>query len=140
LELFLLPAGKPVDNPLEIIQSERFSAILRDFRSRFDWILFDSPPAFPLADTMALKVHADGTLLVARADTTPREAVQEALGLFQPGHVIGIILNAASGVNHLYSKYYHRKELQTPAESLDGQRDEKRGVAENQSVSGRVYS
>ena len=109
LGIYLLPAGKPVQNPIELFQKERFASLLRECRSRFDWILVDSPPAFPLADTMALKALVDGTLLVVRADNTPRESVLEALGLFEPGQVIGLILNAAADVDKLYSDYYRYK-------------------------------
>ena len=110
LGFYLLPAGRPPDNPTELLQTDRFSALLRDFRACFDWILVDCPPAFPLADVTALKAHADGALLVARAGSTPREAVQEAIQLFKPGQVLGLILNAADEVNQLYEHYYYRKE------------------------------
>jgi capsular exopolysaccharide synthesis family protein len=110
LGFYLLPAGRPPDNPTELLQTERFSALLRDFRASFDWILIDCPPAFPLADVVALKAHADGVLLIARAGSTPREGVQEVIQLFKPGHVIGLILNVADEVNQLYSHYYYRQE------------------------------
>jgi len=115
LGFYLLPAGHPPDNPTELLQTERFTALLRDCRACFDWILIDCPPAFPLADVTALKAHADGVLMIARADSTPRESVQEAIQLFKPGQVIGMILNAAHGVNELYSNYYYRKD--TPSAS-----------------------
>jgi len=110
LGFYLLSAGRNPDNPAELLQSERFHALLRDFKACFDWVLIDCPPAFPLADVVALRGHADGVLLVARAGSAPREAIQEAAQLFKPGQVVGLILNAAEGVNNLYSKYYYRKD------------------------------
>jgi capsular exopolysaccharide synthesis family protein len=110
LGFYLLPAGRSPDNPTELFQTDRFTALLRDFRACFDWVLIDCPPAFPLADVTALKPHADGVLLIARAGATPREAVQEAIQLFKPGQVVGMILNAADQVNQLYAHYYYRKD------------------------------
>jgi len=110
LGFYLLPAGRPPDNPTELLQTDRFSALLRDSRACFDWVLIDCPPVFPLADVTALKAHADGVLLIARAGATPRETVQEAIQLFKQGQVIGLILNAADEVNQLYAHYYYRKD------------------------------
>jgi capsular exopolysaccharide synthesis family protein len=109
LGFYLLPSGRAPQNPTELLQSEGFHGLLKDFKGCFDWVLIDCPPAFPLADVVALRAHADGVLLVARADSTPREAVQETVQLFKPGQVVGMILNAEEGVNHLYSHYYYRK-------------------------------
>jgi capsular exopolysaccharide synthesis family protein len=109
LGFYLLPAGRPPEKPAELLQSEKFSALMQDFRGSFDWILTDSPPAFPLVDAMALKAQADRTLLVARAGNTPREAVEEAVRLIGPEHMIGIVLNAAEGLDRLYGDYYDAK-------------------------------
>jgi len=109
LGFYLMPAGRPPHNPNELLQSERFVGLLHDLRNSFDWVLLDCPPAFPLADVVALRPHADHVLLVARADSTPREAVQETFQLFKPGHVAGLILNGASVDSKLYSHYYYAK-------------------------------
>jgi capsular exopolysaccharide synthesis family protein len=109
LGFYLMPAGRPPLHPNDLLQSERFVGVLRDLRNSFDWVLLDCPPAFPLADVVALRPHADNVLLVARAGSTPREAVQETFQLFKPGHVAGLILNGASVDSKLYSHYYYAK-------------------------------
>jgi capsular exopolysaccharide synthesis family protein len=115
LSFYLLPSGRPPDNPAELLQSERFHNVLRDLKNAFDCVLIDCPPAFPLADVVVLKAHADGVLLVARAGTTPREAVEETMQVFKPGHVVGMVLNAADAVNQLYQSYYYRKDPSLPS-------------------------
>jgi hypothetical protein len=47
-------------------------------------------------------------LLVVRAGRTPGDAVEDAMALLGPQHVLGIILNGVEGVERLYSNYYHR--------------------------------
>jgi capsular exopolysaccharide synthesis family protein len=118
---YLLAAGRAPENPAELLQSERFHALLHYFKLCFDWVLIDCPPAFPLADVSALRSVADSVLLVARAGSTPRETVQETIELFKPGQVIGMILNAAEGVNHLYSKYYYQKDAGVHTGRLNSQ-------------------
>jgi capsular exopolysaccharide synthesis family protein len=119
LGFYLLPAGTAPEDPIGLLQGEKFSAVLRELRTCFDWILIDSPPIFPLADTVALKAHADGTLLVARAGITQREAVQESIQQIKPGPVIGLILNAVEGVDQLYANYYGR-DAEGPGTKSDG--------------------
>ena len=110
LNFYLMSAGRSTENPSELFQAERFNALLQELKASFDCVLIDCPPAFPLADVVALKTQADGVLLVARAGATPREAVRETIQLFKPGQVLGLILNAEEEVNQIYAKYYYRKD------------------------------
>lgn len=109
LDIYLMPAGSSPENPVELFQSERFHELLQNLKATFDCVLVDCPPAFPLADVVALKAHADGVLVVARAGVTPREAVRETVEMFNPGQVMGLVLNAEEQVNRLYDQYYYRK-------------------------------
>ena len=110
LDIYLMSAGHASENPSELFQGDKFNSLLHDLKASFDSILVDCPPAFPLADVVALKTNADGVLLVARAGVTPREAVRETIQLFKPGKVLGLILNAEEEVNQIYAKYYYRKD------------------------------
>ena len=57
----------------------------------------------------------DGVLLVARAGETPKDAVEDAYEQLGPRRVLGVVLNAASSLNHLYSRYgkYYSKSDRT---------------------------
>jgi len=135
LGFYLMAAGRSTEHPTETLQSDRFRTLLRDFKSCFEWVLIDCPPAFPLADVVALRAHVDGVLLVARAGSTPREAVQETAQLFKPDQVVGMILNAAEDVNQLYSKYYYRKGASGSSESLGEQAEAERSRPKSLHVS-----
>jgi len=123
LEIYILSAGRPADHPSDLFQGERFRQLLQNLKASFDCVVIDSPPAFPLADVVALKPHVDGVLLVARAGVTPREAVNETIQLFNPGQVLGLILNAQEEVNQIYAKYYYRKDLHTATDRFNGNGD-----------------
>lgn len=103
---YLLQAGKASTNPTELLQSDVLPRVMQRLAPYFDWVLIDTPPVVPLADALTLSRHTDASLLVVRADQTPREAVEQALALLGPKHTLGIILNGAEGLNRLYSKYY----------------------------------
>jgi capsular exopolysaccharide synthesis family protein len=101
----LLPAGEPRQNPTELLQSPAFGNLLRTLSPRFDWILIDSPPVVPLTDALSLQQHTDGSLLVVRADRTPREAVEQAVALLGKQNILGVVLNGVEQRNHLYYQY-----------------------------------
>ena len=67
--LWILPAGSTPRNALELMQSGRLSALMDQLTAWFDWIVIDTPPVLPLADTSVWMRLADGVLLVARQGT-----------------------------------------------------------------------
>jgi capsular exopolysaccharide synthesis family protein len=108
LGFFLLPAGKPIRDPAELLQTERLTQILRILSARFDFVLVDCPPTSPVADALALKSKADASLLVVRAAKTPREFVEQSIQQLGKSHVLGIILNGLAGLEKEYSHYYRK--------------------------------
>ncbi len=114
---YFLPAGKPRRNPTELLQTPALAAVIETLAPRFEWILFDSPPAVPLTDALSLQHHADATLLAVRAGGTPRAVVEQALELLGRKHVIGVVLNGVKGLERLYYKYrsYRGKAPSTDA-------------------------
>jgi polysaccharide biosynthesis transport protein len=102
---YLLQAGKPVANPSELLQSGNLATVLQKLSPNFNWILVDTPPVAPLTDAVTISQHVDASLLVVRANHTPRELVEEALNLLGPKHVPCVVLNGAEGLNRLYSRY-----------------------------------
>lgn len=103
---YLLQSGTPQGSPAELAQSEALSVVIQKISPLFDWILLDTPPVAPLTDAVSMSRSVDASMLVVRADRTPREAVDHALTLLGPKHVVGVLLNAAEGLNRLYSDYY----------------------------------
>jgi Mrp family chromosome partitioning ATPase len=107
LGFYLLPAGQPTEEGSGILQSNLAAQLIKRLASTsFKWIVIDSPPTTPIADILALKAQTDGTLLVARAGETPREAIEESTRNLGRDHILGIFLNGVEGLNSLYSKYY----------------------------------
>ena len=103
---YLLEAGKSVGNPTELVQSELLPKVLQRLTPHFEWIVIDSPPVVPLTDAVSISKFVDASLLVVRAGCTPQDSVKEALAVLGQKHVLGIIFNAAEGLNKLYSQYY----------------------------------
>jgi capsular exopolysaccharide synthesis family protein len=104
--LWLLPAGQPPENPLELMQSGRLSELLNQLSSWFDWIIIDSPPVLPLADTSVWARLADGILLVTREGTTKRRTLQRGLQALEQSKLLGAVVNSSANTDH--GNYYYR--------------------------------
>ncbi len=72
----------------------------------FDWILIDSPPVVPLADTSVWMRSADGILLVAREGTTQKRLLKRGLQALEPSKLLGVVLNGSTTTEH--DNYYQR--------------------------------
>jgi len=104
--LWFLPAGRTPENPLELMQSGRLSDLLDQLTGWFDWIVIDSPPVLPLADTSVWARFVDGVLLVAREGTTEKRQLQRGLEALDQSKLLGMVLNSCSNADH--TSYYQR--------------------------------
>lgn len=111
--VYVLPSGPIPPNPSELLQSERFRDLLRELSSKFDRVIFDSPPILPVTDAAVISQAVDGTVIVARAFRTNRIAVRQAVKqlLDVNGGIVGLVLNDvdfAKGEYGRYSEYYYQ--------------------------------
>jgi capsular exopolysaccharide synthesis family protein len=104
--LWFLPAGRPPENPLELMQSGRLSELLDQLSGWFDWIIIDSPPVLPLADTSVWARLVDGILLVTREGITKKRMLQRGLQALEQSKLLGAVVNSSSNTDH--SNYYQR--------------------------------
>jgi capsular exopolysaccharide synthesis family protein len=110
--LWFLPAGQPPRNPLELMQSPRLAELLDRLTTCFDWIVIDSPPILPLADTSVWTRLADGVLLVAREGTTQKRQLQHGLEALEQSKLLGVLFNSCTNADH--RNYYQRYHQTAP--------------------------
>lgn len=104
--LWFLPAGMPPESPLELLQSGRVVELLDRLGNSFDWIIIDSPPVIPLADTTFWMKLSDGVLLIVREGVSERKSLKRALEIVDRSMVLGIVVNSYSSGDH--KNYYQR--------------------------------
>jgi len=125
LNLWLLPAGTPIAQPLELLQSPRLPQVLGQLAGSFDWVIIDSPPLLPMADSSILCRLVEGVLLVARQGWTSRKFLQKAMESMEPERFLGVVVNNASGLaRHHYERYY----AESPRRNGDGRSRKTAGV------------
>src|ERR1700721_2882543 len=106
LGVWMLPAGSTPQNPLELMQSGKLSPLMGQLEAWFDWIVIDSPPVLPLADTSLWSRLADGILFVTRRGTTEKQQLQRGLEAIDKSKLLGALVNSSANAAH--SDYYQR--------------------------------
>ena len=106
LGLWILPAGSAPENPLELMQSGKLSLLMEQLEAWFDWIVIDSPPVLPLADTSIWSRLSDGILLVTRKGITEKQQLQRGLEAIEKSKILGALVNSSTTAAH--SDYYQQ--------------------------------
>ncbi len=112
--LFFVPAGRLVSSAPELLASGRLKLFLQRVETLFDWIIMDTPPVIPVADSTLLANFCDGVLMVVRSNSTPSDLARRAREEFQDKLLLGVVLNGASS-GKAQSKYYYGEALNSPA-------------------------
>jgi polysaccharide biosynthesis transport protein len=127
--LAAIPTGPLPPNPADLLSSHKLSEAIAELRTKFKFVVIDSPPIMAATDAVILSVQTDGVLLVVRSGETPKEAFTRTRDLLisVKCHLLGVVLNAvdASAPDYYYSyRYYPYSYGYGPQEALDTTRDE----------------
>ena len=123
--LYVMPAGEAVLNPLELLNLREVKVLLDQLPSIFNWIIMDSPPLLFAADANLLSTLCHGTIIVLRIGTTTVDSVTRAMQSLCQNNVLGVAVNGARR-GELYSKYtyYHSYYYSHPEIESDGSLDQ----------------
>jgi capsular exopolysaccharide synthesis family protein len=93
--LYLMPTGPRPPNPAEMLYSHRMEEQMRQWRTEFDRIVFDTSPLLAVSDTQAIATLADSVVLVSRAGVTRKRALIRARDLLLriAAPVSGVVVN-----------------------------------------------
>ena len=112
--LDIIPSGPVPPNPAELLASRKMQKTLKEFQSRYDYVVLDSPPMMSIADASLLAQLADATIMVvAYGETTREEAqkVHQQLSLAK-ANLIGVVINGIPPHQDPYGYYgyYYQDE------------------------------
>ncbi len=110
--LSLLPAGPVPVNPAVLLGSSRMKDLLVSLKSRFDYVIIDTPPALSVTDSVLLSSLADSALLVVASGVTSKAALRRVCDVLAhvDARIMGVVLNAADAVEsdrYYYGDRYH---------------------------------
>ena len=108
--LWVLPCGRRVTTPAELLGSPAARSWLEESRGLYDWVLLDVPPILAVADAGVLAPLVDGVVLVIEARRTQRAAVRATVTQLRDvgAHLVGALLNKVDPRRSMYlgSHYY----------------------------------
>jgi capsular exopolysaccharide synthesis family protein len=115
--LWFLPAGLWDVSALEHLARDRGPALLRALEDQFDFVIIDSAPVLPVADSLLLAQHVDGVLLSLLRDVSRADAVHAALERLQElgVRVVGAVANGMAGDMRTANYRYPSERADRPA-------------------------
>ncbi|MBV8203378.1 MAG: tyrosine protein kinase, partial [Acidobacteria bacterium] len=114
-------SGPIAPNPSELLSSDRMFDWLRAARTRFEYIIIDTPPALAVTDATIVGVIADGVVLTLRSGKVTREEARMCRDRLRQADVriLGAVLNryrsTHSGLYRRYRAYETYVAAEKPA-------------------------
>ena len=109
--LYFLDCEPHIPNPVDILASRRFKALVEQMRQEFGYVVIDTPPLSAFVDGAVISQNADGTLLVVRRDFAKRDEVLASYDQLRKAdaNVLGTVLNyCESEKSEYYYSYYNK--------------------------------
>ena len=118
--LDVVTCGDAPPNPSEMLSTQRARQLLAELSERYDYVIVDSAPILPVADSVALANAVDGVVLVAQAGRATTANVTDSLERLERVNapVIGLVLNQATGIDR--SGYRYGGYGYTPGDRAQG--------------------
>jgi len=106
--LTLIPRGPVTNQSSELLLVPRFDALMKEWKSTFDLVLFNTSPILATDDTASIAPNFDGALMVVRAGFTSARLVRNSLNAMyqRQVNVLGLILNSVD--TEMPDYYYYR--------------------------------
>ena len=110
--LSIIPAGDVPDNPAELLTLPTFGEFISEVRSRYDYVLIDSPPTLPVSDPANIASRTDFVLIALTLGKDTRSLAADCVKRLTSvgGNIMGLMVNRSSdgrnGYGHNYGYNY----------------------------------
>ena len=92
-DMIYFPSGKFDEAFLDCLKGQELDHLINNLKERFQYVIIDAPPAFPMPETAVLAQHCDGVFIVLRAGRDGREDLEQAKEALEGANILGVILN-----------------------------------------------
>jgi len=91
---FVLAVGSSI-NSTELLDGERFRALLKEVKEEYDFVIIDTPSMAECADATIIAKEADAVILVIQENRVCRRMIEESLERLREAksEVLGVVLN-----------------------------------------------
>jgi succinoglycan biosynthesis transport protein ExoP len=105
----VLTSGTHSPNPIKLLQSNRFDALLSEARARYETVIVDAPALVPVFDAAIVAAKTDGTVMIVSAGHTDVRSTRKALARLEAvgvNDLIGTVVNRSTTRVDDYSDYF----------------------------------
>jgi len=116
-KLSVIRAGRSIDNPAEIFSSQRTREVLGELKNRYPdrYIILDTPPVLPFAESRSLAHLVDGVLFVIMERLASQANIKDAIDSLKGSSILGLVYNAATVDNNDGRYSYYRGYSDPPS-------------------------
>ena len=107
--LHLLPSGKLPRSAVGLLDTQRMRELVKNFKARYDYVFFDSPPIIGVTDASILASEVDAVLMVVQYRKYPKVISTRAKRMIENAGatIVGVVLNNINIMRDDYYYYYH---------------------------------
>lgn len=93
--LDIIPSGTIPPNPADLLKSSRFDNMIAELRTKYDYVLLDTPPFGVVVDVQLCARVADQTIYVVRSGMLDKRSLPDIQELYDSGKMnnMSILLN-----------------------------------------------
>ncbi|MEE1282853.1 MAG: CpsD/CapB family tyrosine-protein kinase [Acutalibacteraceae bacterium] len=105
----ILLAGMVPPNPTELLESTKMKELISELEEQYDYVIYDTPPAYVISDAAVLGKYMDATFLIVKHNYTEKKVTAKAKSNLENAGVklLGVILTSYKDKETLtYSDYY----------------------------------
>jgi len=108
-KLVFLPGGKAISNPGELISSNLVRSIFQEMKRRYSdrYVVIDTSPVLPFAETRSLSRYVDCAVLVVKEGGVSQNEVLQTVDALKSTELLGLVYNQAkrSCLSNRYTAY-----------------------------------
>lgn len=119
----LLLAGMTPPNPTELLASEKMNHIIKELETQYDYVIYDTPPAYIISDAAVLGKRMDATFMVVKHNSTEKKIAEKAKSNLENAGVkiLGAVMTGYKDKTaNTYSDYYSYNYYYSSKETDNG--------------------
>jgi capsular exopolysaccharide synthesis family protein len=131
--LDFMASGKLPGSSVGVLNSAAMKEFIAEVKSRYDFVLFDSPPIMGVSDASILASEVDMAILVVQYRKYPQQMTLRAKQMVEKvgGRLLGVVLNNINISQDSYYYYYSGYYYDYYSKSEDSKTPEEKAVATN---------
>jgi polysaccharide biosynthesis transport protein len=127
-------SGKQTVSSIVLFNSPRLLRLMDEWRSEYDYVIFDTPPIVGVSDTRLLSTLVDGLVYIVSLNVAQKQIIDRGIDIISSiktpvlGLAINRVENHHSGYNKYYQYYHASHELHERTLEAKSLNPEKQGI------------